>query len=86
MRLRQRASAFSARAAHNRLPNVERNAFRLPYVFNVDLRISRRFRLTETANLEVFAEGFNIFNRVNITDVGGTAYTISTRAEQQIDL
>ena len=62
----------------NRLPNVERNAFRQPYVFNVDLRISRRFRLTETANFEVFAEGFNIFNRQNISDVGGTAYTIST--------
>ena len=62
----------------NRLPNVARNAYRQPYVFNVDLRISRRFRLTETANFEVFAEGFNIFNRQNISDVGGTAYTIST--------
>ncbi|HSK72328.1 MAG TPA: carboxypeptidase regulatory-like domain-containing protein [Pyrinomonadaceae bacterium] len=62
----------------NRLPTIERNAYRLPYAFNVDLRISRRFRLTETANLEVLAEGFNIFNRQNITNVGTTAYTIST--------
>ncbi len=62
----------------SRLPNVPRNAFRQPYVFNVDLRISRRFRITETANFEVFAEGFNIFNRQNISDVGSTAYTIST--------
>ncbi|HEX8286407.1 MAG TPA: carboxypeptidase regulatory-like domain-containing protein [Pyrinomonadaceae bacterium] len=61
----------------NRLPNVERNAYRLPYAFNVDLRISRRFRFTETANLEILAEGFNIFNRVNVTDVGTTAYNIS---------
>lgn len=61
----------------NRLPNVGRNTFRLPYVFNVDLRISRRFRLTETANLELLAEGFNIFNRVNVTNVGGTAYNIA---------
>ncbi len=60
-----------------RLPNVERNSFRLPYAFNVDLRISRRFRLTETANFEIFAEGFNIFNRVNITNLGTRAYTVS---------
>jgi len=43
----------------------------------VDLRISRRFRFTETMNLELLAEGFNIFNRTNVTNVGTTAYTIS---------
>jgi hypothetical protein len=60
----------------NRLPNLERNIYRLPYVFNVDLRISRRFRLTETANLEIFAEGFNIFNRLNVTGiVSSSAYS-----------
>jgi Carboxypeptidase regulatory-like domain len=60
----------------NRLPNIERNTYRLPYVFNVDLRISRRFRLTETANLEILAEGFNIFNRLNVTAAASTsAYT-----------
>ena len=60
-----------------RLPNVERNSFRLPYAVNVDLRISRRFRLTETANLEILAEGFNIFNRTNITNLGTRAYVLS---------
>jgi hypothetical protein len=62
----------------NRLPNVERNAYRSPQLFNVDLRLSRRFRITETANFEVLAEGFNIFNRVNVTDLNGRAYSIST--------
>jgi hypothetical protein len=62
----------------NRLPNTVRNTNRLPYVVNVDLRVSRRFRITETANFEVFAEGFNIFNRVNVTGIAsGSAYTIS---------
>lgn len=61
----------------NRLPNIGRNTYRLPYVFNVDLRISRRFRLTETANLEILAEGFNIFNRLNVTGAASTtAYNI----------
>lgn len=62
----------------SRLPNAQRNANRLPYVFNVDLRVSRRFRITETANFEIFAEGFNIFNRLNVTGVASTsAYTIA---------
>lgn len=61
----------------NRLPNVARNAYRLPYAFNVDLRISRRFRLGETTNLELLAEGFNIFNRQNITNVNTRAYIVS---------
>ena len=62
----------------NRLPNLSRNTFRLPTIFNADLRVSRRFRFTETMNLELFAEGFNIFNRQNITDAGSTAYTIGS--------
>lgn len=61
----------------NRLPNLERNSFRAPYDLNVDLRISRRFRLGETTNIELLAEGFNIFNRTNVTGVGSNAYTIS---------
>lgn len=61
----------------NRIPTLARNDYRLPYQFNVDLRLSRRFKITETANVEIFAEGFNIFNRQNITGAGSTAYTIS---------
>jgi Carboxypeptidase regulatory-like domain/TonB dependent receptor len=61
-----------------RLPNLDRNTFRLPYVFNVDARLSRRFRLGETANLELLAEGFNIFNRQNVTNLGTRAYVVST--------
>jgi hypothetical protein len=61
----------------NRLPNLEPNAFRSPTLFNVDLRISKRFRFSETMNLEFLAEGFNIFNRVNVTNINNRAYRIS---------
>lgn len=61
----------------NRLPNMPPNTLRLPKVANVDLRLSRRFRFSEKTNLEFLAEGFNIFNRQNITNVGTTAYTIA---------
>ncbi|MBA2379600.1 MAG: TonB-dependent receptor [Blastocatellia bacterium] len=61
----------------SRLPNLERNAFRAPSIYTMDLRISRRFRFTERMNLEFLAEGFNIFNRNNITGVNSRAYLIS---------
>lgn len=32
---------------------------------SLDLRVSRRFRLSERAGLDVIAEGFNLFNRAN---------------------
>ena len=62
----------------NRFPNIGRNHYRFPKTFNVDLRVSRRFRITETVNFEVLGEAFNLFNRVNVTNRGTTLYTIST--------
>jgi len=43
----------------------------------MDLRVSRRFHFTEAMGLEVLAEGFNIFNRYQVTGVNTTAYVIS---------
>jgi hypothetical protein len=64
----------------DRFPIFQRNSFRFPKTMNVDLRISRRFRLTETMNIEVLAEGFNIFNRLNVTNRGTRLYSIGTAA------
>jgi hypothetical protein len=44
-----------------------RNGFRLPKIWNVDMRVSRRFRFKENYALEVLAEGFNLFNRTQVT-------------------
>lgn len=61
----------------SRLPFVAPNTFRAPNIFNVDLRISRRIRFTETMNLELLAEGFNIFNRFHATGVNTRQYIVS---------
>jgi hypothetical protein len=64
--------------ALGRIPLLfERNAFRQPKIVNVDLRLSRRFRFTETMNLEFLAEAFNLFNRYQVTSVNTTLYTFS---------
>jgi hypothetical protein len=61
-------------------PGFERNGFRFPKTANVDLRVSRRFKFTESMNLEVLAEAFNLFNRVNVTNRGTRLYSIGTAA------
>jgi hypothetical protein len=53
-----------------------RNVNRRPYTTTTDLRISKRIRFTEHMNLELLAEGFNIFNRANVTQVN-TSYISS---------
>jgi hypothetical protein len=49
-----------------------RNVYRRPYTTTTDLRISKRIRFNENMNLELLAEGFNIFNRSNVTGVNNT--------------
>jgi hypothetical protein len=62
----------------NRFPIYDRNAFRFPKTVNVDLRVSRRFKFTETMNLEILGEFFNLFNHVNVTNRGTRLYSIGT--------
>jgi outer membrane receptor protein involved in Fe transport len=52
-----------------RFPLLARNSYRLPNISNLDLRLSKRFRFTERYNLELLAEGFNVFNRTHIFGV-----------------
>jgi hypothetical protein len=61
----------------NRPPFIARNAFEFPRTTVVDLRISRRFHITEKTNFEVLAEAFNLFNHPNVTNVQQTLYSIS---------
>jgi hypothetical protein len=49
--------------------NLSRNAFTRPGFFTIDLRVSRRFPITERWSLDVIAEGFNMLNRNNVADV-----------------
>jgi len=61
----------------SRVPALAPNTFRSPKIINVDLRLSRRIRFTETMNLEFLAEGFNLFNRFQPTAISNGMYTIS---------
>ena len=56
---------------------IPRNFFKQPNIWYVDARLSRRFSITERTKLEFLVEGFNVFNRTQVTTVNGTIYNLS---------
>ena len=60
------------------------NAFHTPSIMYVDLRISRRFKVTEGSKIELLAEGFNIFNRTQVTGVNNRMYVLSYPRHQSV--
>lgn len=56
---------------------VPRNFFKQPNIWYLDGRVSRRFSITEGTKVEVLLEGFNWFNRTQVTGVQSTIYTLS---------
>ncbi len=58
----------------SRFALVPRNFFKQPNIWYVDARLSRRFSITESVKLEFLVEGFNVFNRTQVTVVNPTIY------------
>jgi hypothetical protein len=55
---------------------VARNTGRGPDYINVDLRLTKAFKVTESAQLMFIAEGFNIFNNINFAGVNNEVPTV----------
>lgn len=64
----------------SRPPFISRNAFQMPRIVNVDLRIAKKFKVSESVGLELFGEAFNLFNHINATAVGTRIYGIGGSA------
>ena len=60
-----------------RLALFPRNFFKQPNIWYLDGRLSRRFSITEGTKLEVLVEGFNLFNRTQVTGVNTTLASLS---------
>ncbi len=63
----------------NRVPFLGRNTFHLPLFQNVDLRLSRSFKIGERVKAEALIEGFNICNTINPTSWNTTMYKYDPR-------
>jgi hypothetical protein len=59
-------------STNDRPPGAGRNTGVGPNLVTFDMRVSRQFKLTEKANMQFMAEGFNIFNRTNFASVNNT--------------
>ena len=59
-------------------PNIERNSIYGDANYKVDLRLSRTFSVAEKFQIELIAEGFNIFNRANFNGFNTTLYNAAT--------
>ena len=55
-----------------------RNAGKGPDFFSVDMRLTRTIPLSETVNLQVIGEAFNLLNRTNFKTVNGVVGNAST--------
>ena len=61
-----------------RVPTLDRNIFRYKRDLLLDLRLSKRFKVSDRATIELLGESFNIFNHLNQTGVGSmNAYGFS---------
>jgi hypothetical protein len=64
----------------SRVPFLERNSYRYPGTNNLDMRISRSFRIGEHVRTELIGEAFNLYNHFNATGVTTLMYTVGGTA------
>lgn len=55
-----------------------RNSWHMRGISNVDMRLSRKFKVTERQNVEFLAEAFNLFNREQYTQANNRLYSIGS--------
>ena len=61
-----------------RVPGTDRNIFQFRRELILDMRVSKRFRVADRADIELLAESFNLANHLNQTGVASTnAYGVS---------
>lgn len=59
-------------------PDVPRNSIYGEANYRIDLRLSRRFNITERVSMELIGEGFNVLNRGNFNGFNTTLYNTVT--------
>jgi len=62
----------------DRTPGRGRDTFYLPNFVSLDPRITKSFPITERVTVQLIAEAYNSFNRVNYTSVSTTEFNAST--------
>ncbi|HTW47799.1 MAG TPA: TonB-dependent receptor [Acidobacteriaceae bacterium] len=58
------------------IPPIGRNTFRYPGEANLDLRLTKRIRLSDRYECELLGEAFNALNHQNVTDIQTIGYRL----------
>jgi hypothetical protein len=61
----------------NLLPPIGRNTFRYPATVNLDLRFTKRIRISDRSSFEVMGEAFNALNHRNVTNFQTVGYRVT---------
>jgi hypothetical protein len=56
---------------------IGRDSFKLKRTINMDLRLSKKIRFTESKSFEILGEAFNLFNHQNVTSANSLGYFLS---------
>ena len=59
------------------IPAIGRNTFRYPAAVNLDLRLTKRIRISDRISLEAMGEAFNALNHQNVTDIQTIGYRVT---------
>lgn len=78
--------SFNGSGGDNVIPGIDRNNFRSPLTWFVDLRVSKSIAVRERYKLEFLTEAFNLTNHQNVTGVGSTAYVVSENTTTHANL
>ena len=71
-------------SANDRVAGTSRNQFTTPNTLQVDLRLTRGFPFGEKYRLTLLSEGFNIFNRSNVSGQNNQFYSSTFNNTSQI--
>lgn len=67
-------------ARNDRVPGTRRNEFYTPSTYQFDMRLTRTIPIRESMRLRLILEGFNIFNRANVSLVNTNLFSGRTAA------
>jgi Carboxypeptidase regulatory-like domain len=59
------------------IPPIGRNTYRYPAALNLDMRFSKRIRISDRCSFEVMGEAFNALNHRNVTNIQTVGYRMS---------
>ena len=69
-------ASLNGYGGNNILPQIGRNTFRYPGAVNLDVRATKRTRISERLSFELIGEAFNVLNYTNVTAIETIGYLI----------